>query len=63
MLPKKMAKRIEASSNPQLESREEGDEKKEAEEELVQWRSNLNSIVEGFNSLPKDEGDWLLIKR
>ena len=54
-----MAQRVEASFSPQLESREGGDEKEAAKEDLVQWRNNLNSIVKGFNSLPKDEGNMI----
>ena len=54
-----MAQRVEASFSPQLESREGGDEKEAAKEDLVRWRNNLNSIVKGFNSLPKDEGNMI----
>ena len=44
MLSKKMA--------PQQEKKE-----KEARERS-EWRKSLNSIMEGFNSLPNDEGNF-----
>ena len=52
MLPKKMAQRKKSSFSSQLQNREEGAKKRS------EWRSSLNSIVEGFNSLPKDEGNF-----
>ena len=51
MLPKKMAQRKKDSFSSQLKNREEG------AKERSEWRSSLNSIMEGFNSLPRDEGN------
>ena len=49
MLSKKMAQRKKASFSPQQDQTRE--------EERPEWRSSLNSIMEGFKSLPKDEGN------
>ena len=48
-LEKRMLLKEMVSFGPQQEKREEG---------AKHWRSRLNSIMEGFNSLPKNEGNF-----